>query len=352
VSAIESSAEAEEWPPDGLERVDRCPVCGESARRLLYADLTDRSYRSAPGRWSLFRCGGCLSAYLDPRPDDTTAPLAYRTYYESAPSSATPEPSHGWRRVRRALRNGYLNERYGYRLTPELSIGHLLVPLFPRHRELADEHVRHLRLPPGRPRLLDVGCGEGAFLAEMQALGWTAEGIDPHITAAEHAAARGVPVRCGTLTPGLLEPGSFDAITFRLVFEHLHDPRGVLAECRRAIRPGGTLWIATPNIGSEGHRLFARNWFHLEPPRHAAVYSLTGLERLLAGSGFELVAVRPLRQAQWSFRLSAALARGLAPYDNAPPLSLALAFRARFADLKSLWSPTAADVIIAIARAT
>jgi len=350
VSTVEASFVAGEWPAHGLERVERCPACGGTSRRLLYADLTDRSYRSAPGRWSLHRCGDCSCAYLDPRPDEATAAVAYRTYYDDAAPPPEQDSRRGWRRFRRALRNGYLSSRYGYRLSPTSGLGRLAVPLLPRYRELADEHVRHLRLPEGRPRLLDVGCGEGEFLAEMQSLGWSAEGLDPSAEAVATAQARGVRARKATLSEARLEPGSFDAITFRLVFEHLRDPVTALAECRRALEPGGVLWIATPSLDSEAHRVFRRNWISLEPPRHAVVYTASALRRLLEATGFEVVAVRPSRQARWSFRLSAALAQGRPPFENAPPLSRRLALRAALADLRALRSPERADVVVVIAR--
>jgi 2-polyprenyl-3-methyl-5-hydroxy-6-metoxy-1,4-benzoquinol methylase len=341
-----------EWPSDGLESVGRCPACSASARSLLYADLTDRSYRSAPGNWRLFRCGGCACAYLDPRPDQRTAPLAYRTYYDGEPEQRDAGEREGWRRFRRALRNGYLNSTYGYRITPTSRAGRFLVPFLSRSREMADGYVRHLRLPPRHPQLLDVGCGEGAFLVAMQSLGWSVHGIEPSADAVATARARGVSVTSGTLSEGSLDAGPFDAITFRLVLEHLRDPVATLAACRRALRPGGVLWIATPSLESVAHRTFGRDWIHLEPPRHAVVYTASALTRVLTGVGFAVVALKPSRQAQWSFRMSAALAQGLPPFENAPPLSRGLAVRAARADLEALRRPEAADVIVLIAQAT
>jgi 2-polyprenyl-3-methyl-5-hydroxy-6-metoxy-1,4-benzoquinol methylase len=351
VSTTNIPAVAGEWPAEGLEQVERCPACASSKRSTLYDDLTDRSYRSAPGRWRLFRCETCSCAYLDPRPDRRTAPLAYSTYYDSEPESREDGDRVGWRRLRRALRNDYLNSKYGYRLTPAASAGRFLVPLLPSHREMADEHVRHLHLPAGRPQLLDVGCGEGAFLAEMQSLGWSVHGLEPTAEAVASAQARGVPVTRGTLSEESLDDGSFDAITFRLVFEHLGDPLTTLTACRRALKVGGVLWIETPSLESRGHRTFGRDWIHLEPPRHAVVYTASALTRLLTRVGFETLAVKPVRHARWSFRMSAALAHGLPPFENAPRLSRSWALRAVRANLEALVRPVAADVIVVVARA-
>src|SRR4029453_931209 len=164
VRATTPAPSLDDWPAHGLERVDGCPACGSVERSLLHGGITDRSYLCAPGRWDLYRCGDCASAFLDPKPTRQTVALAYRNYYEDAPDAAGARPpaaEHGWRHLRRAIRNGYLNVRFGYRLVPAWRPGRVLVPLLPRQRERADEHVRHLSLPPGRPRLLDAGGGEG-----------------------------------------------------------------------------------------------------------------------------------------------------------------------------------------------
>jgi SAM-dependent methyltransferase len=185
----------------------------------------------------------------------------------------------------------------------------------------------------------------------MHAAGWSVAGLDPNPGAVGLARARGVPVTEGTITAVLLEPASLDAITFRLVFEHLHDPVAALHACRRALKPRGTIWIATPNLDSEGHRTFGEHWIHLQPPRHAVMYTPASLARLLSASGFEVVELQGSPQARWSFRMSSALARGAAPFAQAPPLPPRLALKARLADLKAHRRPHTADVMIVIAQA-
>jgi SAM-dependent methyltransferase len=277
--------------------------------------------------------------------------LAYGNYYEGAAVRLPAEPVGAWFRLRRALRNGYLNSRYGYRLAPASPLGRALVPVFPRHREKADEHVRHLRAPTKNARLLDIGSGEGEFLSEMQSFGWSVEGIEPDATAVDLAQARGVFVRQGTLAQTSLEPASFDAITLRLVLEHFREPKAALEVCRRALKPAGILWIATPNLESDGHGIFREHWIYLQPPRHPVIYTPASLTQLLVRADFEIVEFRPLRDAMWSFRLSAAMARGLPPFVHAPPLPRRLALRAHLANLRAMHRPEVAEVVIAIARA-
>jgi SAM-dependent methyltransferase len=343
-----------EWPGHGLERVDRCPACAGATRSLLYGGATDRSYLHAPGRWDFYRCGECGSAFLDPRPTRETVALAFGNYYEDvagAEATATsPAAVHGWRRLRRAIRNGYLNANFGYALAPASPLGRVLVPLLPRQREKADEFVRHLPSRPGRPRLLDVGCGEGEFLAEMAGLGWDAEGIDPTADAVKAARMRGVRVTQGDLTDVELEEGAFDAITMRLAFEHIPEPVGALRACHRALKPGGVLWISAPNIESDASRAFGDAWILLETPRHPVIYTPASLDRLLRRCGFEPVLHRPLRQAAWSFRLSAAIARGEPPFRSPRRLSPRERARVLLADLGALVRPERADVVVVVAQ--
>jgi SAM-dependent methyltransferase len=355
VSVTSSAPPVGDWPADGREYVDRCPACASAERSLLYGGVTDRSYLCAPGRWDIYRCAGCGCAFLDPRPTRETVALAYDNYYDhvvDAPGVCRPAVArdHGWRMLRRAIRNGYLNARFGYGLTPASRLGPLVVPLLPRHREQADEYVRHMSLRSGRLRLLDVGCGEGEFVAAMASFGCDAEGIDPTPDAVAAARRRGARVTQGDLTKVALEEGTFDAITFRLVFEHIPDPVGALAACHRALKAGGLVWIATPNLDSDASRTFGDAWVFAQPPRHPVLYTPGALQRLLRRCGFEPLLLRPSRQAGRLFRLSAAIARGEPPYRRPRPLPPGAWARARLADMRALLQPERADLVVIVAE--
>jgi SAM-dependent methyltransferase len=298
----------------------------------------------------VFACEACGSAYLDPRPTTAAAHLAYASYWDSQPQTA--HTTSLVRRARVALRNGYLNRRYGYSLRPASALGPLLVPLLPRRRRMADELVRRLHDVPGGGRLLDVGAGDGSFVATMRSGGWRAEGVEPSRDGVRLAAERGIELHAGSFPDDLATaPASLDAVTFRLVLEHLPDPVTALSAAREALRPGGTLWIATPSIEARAHQRFGRDWILLEAPRHRVIFAPTALVQLLHRLGFEDVAMTSSPQAQWSFRLSAAIARGLPPFQSPPPLPRRLTLQARAADLEALVRPSYADVVVVTARA-
>jgi SAM-dependent methyltransferase len=342
---------AGDWPAGGLERVSACPVCGESARRLLHADLWDRVSFTAPGRWTLYACCGCGAGYPDPRPSEATIDLAYRGYHthaEPAPPHAPPPGRLG--RLRWALGNGYLNRRYGYDFEPSIGVGAGVAALLPRRRWLADMRVRHLPRPPGSPRLLDVGCGNGSFLRDMRDAGWDVAGIDPDPEAVATARRTGATVEEGLLTEDSFEPESFDAVTLSHVVEHLHDPAETLAICRKLLKAGGLLWVATPNLQSRGHAYFGAHWRGLEPPRHLAIFTGPGLTGLLERLGFEIVARPRNYMAGFFFRASAAIAAGLDPNDQSRPAPSAVARRARLADAATVLRRDGAEELMVVAR--
>jgi SAM-dependent methyltransferase len=183
--------------------------------------------------------------------------------------------------------------------------------LMPGVRRAADRLVRFVPAPTGpEARLLDVGCGSGTYLKLMRDLGWQVRGVELDEGAVETARKARLDVRQGTMDD--LDPeldGTFDAITVGHVIEHTHDPIAALSAARSVLKPGGILWIGTPNLGSLGASVFRARWRALEPPRHLVIFTGAALTVALHRAGF--TDVRPVRStasAPWHFQQSAKLA--------------------------------------------
>lgn len=332
------------WAEADLQAVPACPVCESGARELLHGGLGDQVFGVAGGSWGLHRCRDCGAAYLDPRPADHALRRAYAAYYTHEPPGAEP-PSES---LARALRNGWLNRRLGYDLRPATALGPLVVPAIPGLRAATARLFRHLERPPGGGRLLDVGCGNGAWVAHMRAGGWDAEGIDLDAAAVQAGRAAGLPVRVASVDDA--EPAAFDAVTLSHVLEHVPDPIGFLRACARALRPGGRLWIASPNLASTGHRRFGRHWLHLDPPRHLVLFGPRALQRALATAGLELLSVPPgSADAASVYAQSAAIAAGRLPLGQAEHLPPRLRGPARLAELRGRLRPATAEELVVVA---
>jgi len=283
----EQNLEPAPWPAGGLERAQCCPLCGARERKPLHLGIVDHAYEHTPGRWDLHRCAKCACAYLDPRPTRETIHLAYRDYYTHLASAAEGAASlTGVRRARRALANGYRNRRYGTHEQPAHVLGVPAAWLFAGTRHRIDLEFRHLPRPLPGARLLDVGFGDGTFLERAKSAGWQVTGIDPDPVTVEAARKRGLDVRQGSLdAPGGVA-GPFDVVTLSHVIEHVHDPRALVREVHKLLKPGGLVWIETPNLASSGHQRFGAAWRGLEPPRHLVLFDWDSLEALLRAEGF------------------------------------------------------------------
>jgi len=198
-------------------------------------------------------------------------------------------------------------------------------------------------------RLLDVGCGDGLFLAAidrelaLSQRGWQLCGLDYSRSMLEQARTRPYRFDQGNLEEGLpYEDATFDLIAAGEVLEHLYDPDRLLAEAHRALRPGGSLLITTPNLQAWYNRVlfaFGVQPLYYEtstksasigagplrrirkgavPVGHVRVFNRRALLDLLDSQGFRVTAVRgarfeavPARSVDRMFNLWPGLASNL-----------------------------------------
>jgi len=138
-------------------------------------------------------------------------------------------------------------------------------------------------------RILDVGCGSGWFLRTLDKTAWDRFGVETGPEACRVAAeALGDDhVWKGDLIQAALPDSYFDVVTLWSALEHMNQPRSNLQEARRIIKPGGTLIVQVPNAVSYQAKLFKRNWFALDVPRHRYHFSPEKLAQILKEAGFE-----------------------------------------------------------------
>jgi SAM-dependent methyltransferase len=223
-----------------------CAICGNPATHTLYIKEG----------YAIGRCRRCGLVYANPR-----APEAKILFRYSA--------DYFWKE--------YL---------PSLGVvdGTFDLTAFDKH------HAAVLQMiaaeAPGR-RLLEVGCGAGFFLKAAERAGWQVEGIELSPEASRFAVERlALPIRRERAEDAPIEPGSFDAAVMFDVIEHLFDPRAVLTAIARALAPGGTLVISTPNVDSLSRYLLGPAWAVLSPLEHIYYFNEDSLRRLLEASGY------------------------------------------------------------------
>lgn len=151
---------------------------------------------------------------------------------------------------------------------------------------------------PRKIRLLDVGCSRGQFVAAAAALGFEAEGVEPAPQIAAAARAGGLRVHTGLLQDQRFPDVSFDAVTLFEVIEHLKEPRALLAECRRVLKPAGVLALSTGNTASWTVAAMGARWdyFHIaHDPGHISFYNPFSVSRLAANCRFSVERIETAR---------------------------------------------------------
>lgn len=341
-----SPSRSDEW-------LGHCPLCGSEDRALLFRGAKDVVFGVDHKEWDVHRCHRCRCLHLDPRPSRAAQFDAYTGYFTHDASDVNSLSSPvGW--VRK-LRNDYLAQRFGYPLKRRVFGGRFVVPLVPVRRERYHRLVRDLPKPQEGARLLDVGCGNGEFLARMSELGFSVYGQDLDGDAVRVATERGLRVLHGPLRRDAFD-APFDAITLNHVIEHVHDPKELLRTCRALLAPGGTLWLATPNAESRGFQRYGAHWVGLDVPRHLLVFSERALWDCLASAGFGSVHVRCSVGAYGVSGTSAALLRRArdARTNARPPLRMVSWLRRvvhdSAGDFISVWSSNAGDDLVATAK--
>ena len=108
--------------------------------------------------------------------------------------------------------------------------------------------------------ILDVGCGNGSFVDAALEQGYLVQGIELSQSAVEVALAFKLPVSKLDFFSSQIEICSFDAITMFEVLEHLINPTQFLLRAQEVVKPGGLIYLTTPNFNSLERRVLGKNW--------------------------------------------------------------------------------------------
>lgn len=227
------------------KRVD-CPSCGSAAHTELFVK----------GGYPIVRCNECSLVFSNPQVDESVVLEEYR--------------------------EGGSNDLWVDVLTS------------PRQLELDrakfEEILDELEPHRGEGRLLDVGTSIGLFLRLALDRGWTGRGTEFGRRALAYAQGeQGVPADDSPIEE--LE-GEYDAVTVLSVLEHVNRPREFLRHVSRLIVPGGATYLIVPNVDSLATRVLHERAATFDGRNHLLYFSPRTLRELLAGEGFEVVAMR------------------------------------------------------------
>jgi len=231
--------------------VKSCHVCKGSRVYYLFSACNHR----------VVRCDDCGLVFFNPQPSDDELARIYGANYFLGSDSETGRKEVT--EIKQATARLYLSE-------------------IRRYHGLE------------RGRLLEVGCGEGDLLVLAKGDGWQITGVEYSAAACEKARQRlnSNEVRSGELSEVGFAAGQFDLCVISDVLEHVRSPLGLLQEIHRVLKPGGTLFVATPSIDSWSARFLRQKWMEFKT-EHLAYFDRQTLQTALFKAGFRDVIVQP-----------------------------------------------------------
>jgi len=241
-----------------------CPHCG-GQELLRWGEAADFLIGTSSQLYRYLRCRHCRVLFLATRPVEAALGKLYPEDYSPYGASARKAPVKPASRLAKA----WMRMVDG-----------------PEKRFRARIHAYYYELPAGSV-FLDFGCGAGKMLDRMRERGCQTIGMDFSESALRQVRAKG---HCALpAAPSgwdALSDGSLDFVRMNHVLEHLYEPKPVLMQLMRTMRPKARLHIALPNPNGLSASLFGSYWHGLDCPRHVVLYPPRMLMRWLESIGF------------------------------------------------------------------
>ncbi len=195
-------------------------------------------------------------------------------------------------------------------------------------------------------RLLDVGCSYGFFLEMAREYGLETHGVELSEHAVEYCRkSRGLDVTGAAITQAAFPDNYFDSITAIEVIEHIPDPKAFIAAAHKMLRPGGVLYLVTPDTASLSSRLLGYRWWSYRR-MHLNYFSKKTLFAFLRAQGFSILNCRPYRK---TFKTGYFLTQAYAALQNRACRSL-VSFAGKAAILTNIRITASFGDIAVVAR--
>jgi SAM-dependent methyltransferase len=240
-----------------------CPICNGRGRTVLYGPKLPAKFdETAPpppysAHYQINRCANCGLTYSSPVMDDRGVS---RLYQGSSEINVSPGEEDN---VRRTMALYY---------------------------RLASPHLR------GRERVLDIGCDMGFMLEAAKTDGFKElHGVEPVPAARSIAETIEGTIVTGKFFEQTHYPADyFDLITLIHVLDHLYDPRVVLRQARKNLRPEGLILAVVHNVRSLLGLLLGER-FPIFNLYHHYFFNKDTLAELFRRQGYEVVKVMATR---------------------------------------------------------
>lgn len=158
----------------------------------------------------------------------------------------------------------------------------------------ASRRIKTLKYKSNANNFLDVGCNVGTAVEAARCLGLNATGIEIDASAIDIAKKQFT--ECTFINISVEQHSKskekYDLVYCSEVIEHVPNPLSFANALYNLLKPGGLLFITTPD---SGHLLRPKDfisWNEVKPPEHIFWYNKKSIKRLLLNAGFNQVNFR------------------------------------------------------------
>ncbi len=247
-----------------------CKIC-QTKLELLHKDLFDDRY-GFPGLFSVYVCPRCSFAQTLPEPSAAQLSAIYTDYYPRKDISTAG-----------VQRSAIFTPGWIFQFKSWL---------------MGTRNTCHYHVQTGQ-RVLDVGCGDGASLLDIQKAGAEAYGTEYDRNVEPIAQQLHLRIFFGNVKDASYPDNYFDTITMSQLLEHISDPISFIYSLKRLLKPGGQIIMAFPNrLGFNGKRS-DRKWINWHIPYHLNFFSRKSLEILAQKTGLTLSSIRTYTPNVW-----------------------------------------------------
>jgi 2-polyprenyl-3-methyl-5-hydroxy-6-metoxy-1,4-benzoquinol methylase len=160
----------------------------------------------------------------------------------------------------------------------------------------AKEYADYVKVIQGLKRtgtVLEIGCGNGFLLKELENHGYECAGVEPSPMAFEYAKNKlGLNVENKFLEESSFYNKTFDIVILIDVAEHISDMQTFMQQIKKVLKEGAIIFIGTGNIHSLNARIAGKNWGYFLSWEHLSFFNKKSMHYLLNKNGFTNIIIR------------------------------------------------------------
>jgi 2-polyprenyl-3-methyl-5-hydroxy-6-metoxy-1,4-benzoquinol methylase len=136
-------------------------------------------------------------------------------------------------------------------------------------------------------KILEIGCGEGILLGELQNAGFNVKGIEPSLRATTKARKKGLDV-LNDYFPSQKISDIFDCVILSHVLEHLSNPLETLSQIAK-LAPSGYVFFVQTNYRGIIPRIYKERWYGWSTHEHFWHFTPQGLTEISRDFGYQVL---------------------------------------------------------------